>query len=84
MPHAQILRHAQIPAECQLLVNHGHPGIHRIARGVKAVKLPVDEQLPAVGLVDAREHLPKGGLARAVLAHQPVAFATGNVERHVL
>ena len=38
---------------------------------------------PAVGPVDAGEHLAQRAFARAVFAHQPVAFAPGDVERNI-
>ena len=75
--HAEenVVGHAQVGRERQLLVNHrdaGAPGSHRVARGVG---LPVEEHLPCVRLDRAGQDRHQRALAGAVLAHQAAHFA---------
>ena len=51
-----------------MLVNHTDTVLKRIARGCDDLGLAVNKDLAFVGVIDAREHVHKSGLAASVLA----------------
>ena len=63
-----ILRHRQRGQDRLFLEHHGDAGVEGVARRGELDRLAVDQQLAAIGLVDAVQHLEQRGLARAVLA----------------
>ncbi len=64
----------------QILVDRGDPCCHGVARAVESDRLAVDEDLAVRRLVNARHGLDEGGLARAVVAEQAMAFAGKDVQ----
>ena len=79
-----VVRHVQVGAEVELLVDEGHallPGVPRVGQ----VDLRAgDLQLAPVRRDDAAQDPHQRALAGAVLAHQHVHFPGKEVEIHVL
>ena len=74
-PQGQVLGHAQLGAEGQLLVHHADAGGQGVGGRGEAPGHAVHDELAPVRREDARQEAPQRGLARAVLAHEPVAGA---------
>jgi hypothetical protein len=79
----EILRHAEVVAERQLLVHHADARGERVARAGEVHLASVDEETAAVRLMDPGDDLAEGALSRAVLAAQRVAGARRDLERDV-
>ena len=70
-----VLRHRQVRAEVDLLVDGADPGLLRLQRAGEAHRLAVQRDRAGVDRVDAGQHLDQRRLAGAVLAHQGVDLA---------
>ena len=79
-----VVRHVQVGAEVELLVDEGHallPGVPRVGQnGPRAG----DFQFAPVRRDDAAQDLHQGALAGAILAHQHVHLPGKKVEIHLL
>ena len=60
-------------------MDHPDSALLRVDRPAKLDLLAFVDDLPAVLLIDAVEHLHEGGLARAVFADQRMHFTKTNV-----
>ena len=81
--HAEdhVLNRGQVRHEHELLVDHADPVRDGLVGGGDRDRLPVEQDLAGIGLVEAVEHLHEGALARAVLAQQRMDLADANIER---
>ena len=84
VPDEHVLGDGQVREEARLLVDDGDPERAGLRRTVDRDRLPVEEDRPAVGLMDAGEDLDQRALARAVLADEGVDLARDEVERDVV
>ena len=75
VPEHHVLGHGEHRDQHEVLVHHAHAGGHRVARATEGDRLPVDEDLPLIRLVQAVEDVHQGALAGAVLAEQRVDLA---------
>ena len=75
-----VLRDGEAGNEHEVLVDHGQPGEHGIARVVEADRLAVDADLPLVRVVQPKEDVHQGRFAGAVLAEQGVDLALAHGE----
>ena len=84
-PEAEVLRHRQVVAERELLMDDADAGGERLLRPLKsrrACRTTLD--VPAVRLVDAGEDLSERALAGAVLAAERMTGPRGDREADVL
>ena len=67
-----------------MLVNHAHPRLDGVARGVKFDRLAVDQNLAAVGVIESTQNVHQGRLARAIFTQQGEDFAAPRVDADVV
>ena len=77
-----ILGHRQVGAEVDLLVHRTDAQALRVQGGGGTDGLAIQAHFTLVGRVDAGQNLDKGGLARAVLAHEGMHFARKQAQVH--
>ncbi|CCE05180.1 hypothetical protein BRAS3843_1310047 [Bradyrhizobium sp. STM 3843] len=75
-----ILRHAQLGDEIELLVDNGHAGVFGITHVAERHRAARDPDVAVVARVHAGEDLHQGALSGSVLAHQRVHFAVAQIE----
>ena len=75
-----IFHHAQVGQQRLFLEHHADAGLHRGAGAGEAGRLAVDQDLAAIVLVAAVQHLHQGRLAGAVLADQADDLAIADLE----
>ena len=68
----QVLEHGERLDQHEVLVDHADAGLDRVLRALDRRGLAVDQDLAAVGLVEAVEDVHQGRLAGAVLADDAV------------
>ena len=80
--HAEddVLGHGHHRDEHEVLVHHPDPGLDRVPRRAEADRLPVQEDLARVVLVEPVEDVHQRRLAGAVLAEERVHLAPAHVE----
>ena len=81
-PQHDVLRHAQVRREAQLLVNHRDAVTLRVERVDRRVRLSVQLGRAGVRPQGAAEDVHQRALARAVLADHRVHLAHCDLERH--
>ncbi len=79
-----VVHHAQVRRERQVLINHGHAGPARFARISRRVRPAVERHRPRVWRDRARENGHQRALARAVLPDQRAHFAAAHGEVHAV
>ena len=79
-----VVRHVQIGAEVELLVDEGHALLSGVPRVGQDGPCAGDFQFAPIRRDDAAQDLHQGALSGAVLAHQHVHFSRKEVEIHVL
>ena len=84
MTQEQILRHAELRHQVQLLVDHGDARGDGIGRVVEKHVLPVDAEMAGAGQVRATERFEQRALAGAIFAKQRVHAAGADGEAHIL
>ena len=70
-----VLGHGQVVHHVQLLMDNADAHLLGIRDTIEVNRLTEIDDLAAVALVDAAEHLDQGGLTSTVFAHQRVYFA---------
>ena len=83
MAEEHVLGDGQVREQARLLVDDRDPDRPCLRRATDLDRLAVEEDRPAVGLVDPGQDLDQGALAGAVLADEGVDLAGHQVERHV-
>ena len=79
-----VLRHAQIGAQVDLLIHGGNAALHGLQRAGGGNGPALHGDLAAVLCVDAGQDLNQGGFSRAVFADQRVDFTGVQGEIHIL
>jgi hypothetical protein len=83
-PDEDVLFDREVGHEVELLIDDGDAEVLRLARAVEHDRLPVEDDLAGVRLIDPGEDLHQGALAGAVLADQPQDLAGMDFETDVL
>jgi hypothetical protein len=82
-PEQHVLERAHVADQREVLVDHGHSRLQRVAR-TERQKLPaIEHQVSVVGLMHAEHDVAQRALAGAVLAEQAMHLAGVHVERHL-
>src|SRR5207247_7490836 len=84
MADEDVLRNGQIRKEARLLVHDRDAERACSRRPGNLDRLAVEEDRAAVGLMDAREDLDEGALARAVLADEGMDLARQEIQGHLV
>jgi hypothetical protein len=79
-----VLRDGEDRNEHEVLVHHPDARLDRVARGTEDDRLPAQEDLAGVGLVEAVQDVHQRRLAGAVLAEERVHLALADVERDIV
>ena len=84
--YIHILRHRQIGAEGNFLINRADARVLGILRRADRNRsfVALDKDLTAVLFIDAGKHFDQGGFAGAVFAHQRVDLALSQSKIHIL
>ena len=83
MADEDVFRDVQVGKEQRLLVDRGDAETLRLRGAADGDRLAGEQDLAAVGLVDAGDDLDQRGFAGAVLAKQRMDFAGTNLEVHI-
>jgi hypothetical protein len=78
------VRHVQVGAKVELLVNKRHAILSRVPSIGQGGRLARDSQLAPVRRDDAAQDLHQGALAGAILAHQHMHLAGKDVEIYLV
>src|SRR3989449_507742 len=81
-PQQHVLERAEIGDELDVLVDHADAVTERVARRRDGGENAVDRDPAAIGAVEPAQHVHERGLARAVLAEQPVDLTARGGEIH--
>ena len=79
-PEEDVLGDGHQRDEVDLLIDRRDPGLLRVERPRESSTGAGEQQVTVIRLVDARQHLDQGRLARAVLAHECHALARADGE----
>ena len=74
-PENDVLGDGEARDEHEVLVDHGQPGEHGVARVLESDRLTVDQNLALIGVIQPEEDVHQGRLAGAVFAEQGVDLA---------
>ncbi len=81
-PKEDVLRHGQVRAETQFLVDGADADRFGLVRRQALIRDAVERDRAGIGLMHSRHQVDPGALAGAVLTHQRVNFARVDIEAH--